>query len=156
MHFPVRFTVIALCVAGSAAATPKQEEISGRVSIMEDTSQEPRTSESWVTLASETPAKHGNEYVMVGSDAGYFSQLRVQATHGRTAVRRIKIFFADGGTRTIRLFRWIREGGHDSIVISLGKPRPIERLVISTDRGTKGRYAVYGASAGGPAVVGSR
>jgi hypothetical protein len=156
MQFPVRFTVIALCVAGTAAATPKQEEISGRVSINEDTSSEPRTPEGWVELASETPAKHGNEYVMVGSEAGYFSQLRLKATHGRTGVRRVKIFFADGGTRTIRLFRSIRKGGHDTIVISLGAARPIDRLVISTDRGTKGRYAVYGSSSGGGTVVGSR
>ncbi len=160
MRFPAAFTVIALGVAGTATAAPKQEEISGRVSLNEKNAKDrdsPRPPSGWIELASPTPAKHGTEFVVIGREAGYFSQLRVKATKGRTVVRRVKVFFADGGTRTVKLDRAVANRGRDSVVVSLGEPRPIDRIVVTTDPGTRGMYAVYGSSSGGGAtVVGSR
>ncbi len=133
-----------------AAAEPKQEEISGRVSLNEKDAPRAdalRQSSDWVELASPTPAKHGTEFVIVGTSAGAFSKLRVDATKGRTNVRTVKVFFTDGNVKTVRLDKALRQGR--SATVELGEPRTIERVVVTTETHTKGEYALYGSVGGG-------
>lgn len=149
------FTVIVVTASTIAAAEPKQEEISGRVSLNEKADSKAdasRQSGEWVELASPTPAKHGTELVMVGADAGAFSKLRVDATKGRTNVRKVKVFFTDGNVKTVRLDKALRQG--KSVTVELGEPRTIDRVVVTTETHTKGEYALYGTVDGD--VVGSR
>ncbi len=157
MRSPLLF---ALMVAGSvtaASAEPKQEEISGRVSLNEiaDQKSDAREPGEWVELATPTPAKHGTEFIMVGENAGVFSKLRIDATTGRTYLVRVKVYFDDGEAKTVRLERALHPTRNPSAIVDLGEPRPIDRVVITTETHTKGTYALYGSSSG-EEVVGSR
>ena len=149
------FTAMVVAQASGAAAEPKQEETSGRVSLNENKkpAEDPyRQPGEWVELASPTPAKHGTEFVMVGKEAGSFAKLRIDGAQGRTNVRKVKVFFADGKTKTVQLDKSLRAG--KSTTVDLGREEYIDRIVVTTETHTKGQYAVYGSSGGG--VVGSR
>lgn len=156
-------TVFALIVAGhvgTAYAQPKQEEISGRVGLDDpatDNSDGVRSSSDWVALATPTPASHGTEYIIVGADAGTFSQLRLAPASGRTNVVKVKVFFADGDAKTVRLDRTLSTKRKKSAYVDLGSPKPIDHIVITTETYTNGTYAVYGtAMRAGVTVVGTR
>lgn len=157
MRCPLLF---ALMVAGSvtaASAEPKQEEISERVSLNENADQKTdvRQPGEWVELATPTPAKHGTEFIMVGENAGTFSKLRIDGTTGRTNVVRVKVYFADGEAKTVRLDRALHPTRDRSAFVDLGEPRLIDRVVITTETHTKGKYALYGSSSS-EELVGSR
>jgi len=142
---------VVLVGAGTvASAQPRQEETSGRISYKARTPQPPRRPSQWVQLATPTPAKHGTEFIVIGKDAGYFSQLRVGATRGTTRVRRVKVIFADGATKTLQVER--RVSGDQSAHIDLGEAKAIDRVVVTTDTGTNGQYAIYGAPSPGAVV----
>jgi hypothetical protein len=160
MRSSTLFALIVLGAAGTASAEPKQEETSGRVRLEDNPNPEadaPRQPSDWVEVASPTPAKHGTEYVIVGKEAGTFARLRLDAAKGKTIVRKVKVFFGDGSVKTVRVDKTLTKQGKPAFIV-LGDPKFIDRLVIVTERHTKGEYAVYGSSgtadAGG--VVGSR
>ena len=145
MRSSALFTVVLVGAGAIASAQPRQEETSGRVGHNE---KEPRRPAEWVELASPTPASHGTEFVVVGGEeTGYFSQLRIDASKGRTIVRKVKVFFSDGMIKTKRIDRSI--SGEKFVQIDLGEAKAIDRIVITTDAHTDGRYAVY-ASATAP------
>ena len=155
MRSSTLFAVIVIEAAGTATAEPKQEETSGRVSLNEKDVKKtdaPRQPSDWVELATPTPAKHGNEFIMVGKDAGYFSKLRIDPAKGKTIVRRVKVFFLDGKVKTVRLDKAVSQGR--PATVDLGPAKAIDHIVVSTETHTGGHYTVYGSSGGG--VVGSR
>ena len=157
MRSSALFTVIVVGAAATASAEPKQEETSGRVSLNEEADQKkdaPRSPSDWVELATPTPAKHGKEFIVVGKDAGYFSKLRVDAAKGKTIVKTVKVYFEDGAVKNVRVDRTLSAKGARSTTIDLGDAKAIERVVITTERHTKGEYSLYGSS--GASVVGSR
>ena len=156
-------TLFALIVVGHvsvATAEPKQEEISGRVRLEDkpaEKSDAPRASSEWVELASPTPAKHGTEIIVVGDNAGVFAQLRIDATRGRTSVRKVKVFFSDGDTKTVRLDRMLTAKRARSAYVDLGTGKPIDRIIVMTETHTSGEYAVFGTGArASETVVGTR
>jgi hypothetical protein len=157
MRSPTVFALILLGSGAAASAEPKQEETSGRVSLNEKDDQKrdaPRSPSDWVELASATPAKHGTMFFMVGKDAGSFSKIRLDAAKGKTFVKRVKVVFADGGgEKVVQLDRALSTKRNRSLVVDLGEPRPIERVVITTEA-TSGQYSVHGTAGGG--VVSSR
>jgi hypothetical protein len=155
MRLPTVFAIIVVGISVPAAAEPKQEETSGRVSLKENAESKndaPRQPGDWVEIASPTPAKHGTEFVIVGKEAGAFSKLRVDGAKGRTVVRKVKVFFTDGTVKSVLLDKTLRQG--KSALVDLGAPKLIDRVVVTTETHTKGEYALYGSSGGG--VVGSR
>jgi hypothetical protein len=155
MRLPTLFTVIIVATATAASAEPKQEEISGRVSLNEKSDKKtdaPRQPGDWVEIASPTPAKHGTEFVIVGKEAGSFSKLRVEGAKGKTIVRRVKVVFADGKTKSVQVDKSLARG--KSAFVDLGDPKLIDRIVVTTETHTSGAYAIYGTAGGG--VVGSR
>ena len=155
MRLPTLFTVILVGAASTASAEPKQEEISGRVSLNENSDDTPapaRQRGEWVEIASPTPAKHGTEFVIVGKDAGSFSKLRIDASKGKTIVRKVKVFFLDGKAKTVQLDKILPQGKYT--VVDLGPPKQIDRVVVTTETHTNGKYAIYGSAGGG--FVGSR
>ena len=154
MRLSALFTVMVVASASPASAQLKQEENSGRVRLDDDVRPHdaPRQPGDWVELASPTPAKHGTEFVLVGKDAGSFARLRVSAEKGRTIVRRVKVFFVDGETKTVNVDKSLAQG--KSTIVDLGGDKTIDRIVVTTETGTRGMYAIYGSSADG--VVGAR
>src|SRR3954470_15261394 len=149
-------TLLAWILVGTASTTagaePKTTEAGGRVSYADNKASPkedaPRLPTDWVELATPTPASHGSEFVVVGKDAGDFSQLRITAAKGEVSVRKVRVDFADGKSRTFNLGKTIHERGRTKYtVVDLGDPRPIERIVVTT-AASRGQYGVYGSSGG--------
>jgi hypothetical protein len=162
MRASALFSVI-LLGAGVAAAQPKQETEVGRVSLDDDSSNAakakdaPRTPSQWLELADATPAKHGTEFVVVGVEHGAFSRLRIDAAKGSTLVRRVRVRFSDGSEKVVRVDASVSTKGRKFREIDLGTTKPIEQIVVITDRQSNGEYALYGSSGTVPGgVVSSR
>jgi hypothetical protein len=159
MRSSALFTVIILGAATAVSAEPKQEETSGRVRLDDDQNNKkadaPRQPGDWVELASPTPAKHGTEFVIVGKDAGAFAKLRIDPAKGRTIVRKVKVFFANGKVKTVQLDKVVSQKSKP-LFVELGDPKLIDQIVVTTETHTKGQYAIYGSAEVGSGVVSSR
>jgi hypothetical protein len=145
MKFSTGFAIILVGVAAVASAEPAREEVSGRVSYTEKRA--PHSDSTWLQLATPTPAKHGTEFVAVGKDAGSFAQLRIDATAGKVALRRVRVVFEDGKQKIVDVDR-VLGGRHKSAIIDLDAQKPIDRVVVTTEPYTNGQYAIYGAVVG--------
>ena len=131
-----------LAVAASVvSAAPAKEETGERVSYSRERK---RTSSppvrDWVEIASPTPASHGREYVTVD---GRFGLLRIDAAKGRPNLRSVRVVYADGKQRIVRIERPLG-GKHASAIIELSGA-PIDHLVINTVASSPGSYTVQGA-----------
>ena len=152
MKSPALFTLILVGAAGTAAAEPKQEESSGRVSLSDDgrrSGAAHRPASGWVELADPTTVKHGTTHVMVGKEAGTFGKLRIDAARGKVKVVRVKVHFQDGSSRTYRVGKRLSARGTKSTLVDLKTTKPIDRVLVTTERHTKGEFALYGSSSGG-------
>jgi hypothetical protein len=145
------------------SVAPKPDEASGRVSYVEpkndtDVKKEaPRATGEWIEVGTPTPASHLNETIMIGDDAGSFSQLFITPAKGTTIVRRVRVYFTDGTSKRYRVDTAINKKGRKVAIVDLKGPKRIHHIVVSTESG-KGEYAVYGASGSSSAggVVSSR
>jgi hypothetical protein len=106
----------------------------------------PRLPDDWVELADATPAKHGTEFVVVGAQQGSFSQLRINAATGATNVRSVRVVFADGSSKLVKVGRTVSDRGRKFAQVDLGESKPIAQLEVTTDRQGKGEYTVSGSS----------
>ena len=143
------FTLILVGAVPTASAQPEPAEPSGRVSYTDQAAlAKPAAAQQAggeVQLADPTPANHGTEFIVVGKDAGSFSQLRLAATTGKVTVRRVRIFFADGTQRAIDVDSVL--GGQRDARVDLKAPREIDHITVSTEG--HGDYALYGIAAKG-------
>lgn len=145
------FTLILVGAVATASAQPEPAEPSGRVSYT-DSAQLAKPAAvqqaaGEVQLADPTPASHGTEFVVVGKDAGSFSQLRLAATSGKVTVHRVRIFFADGAQQAIDVDR-VLDADHQKDATVNVKARPIDHITVATAPG-RGSYALYGTAASG-------
>jgi len=144
------FTLILVAAAPTASAQPEPAEPSGRVSYTEPGAQAKPAAAQQATgevqLADPTSANHGTEFIVVGKDAGSFSQLRLAATNGKVIVRRVRIFFADGTQRAIDVDSTL--GAKRDARLNLGTAREIDHVTVTTEPG-HGTYALYGVAASG-------
>jgi hypothetical protein len=132
--------------ATTATAQPKREETSGRVShVAPQRRPLPPSDVHWIELASPTSVKHGTEYIIVGADAGRFSQLRVDAYAGTVRLLRLRVFGSDGTVQTVQVGRTL-DRTHKSVVIDLFAWKAIDQIAITTDTRMQGKYTVYGSS----------
>jgi hypothetical protein len=99
---------------------------------------------AWTELASTTSAAHGTEYVMIGREAGRYSQLRVVADNGWIEVRRLHVFFGDGSDHTYEVDRAIGRHHERAVTVPLNVAKEIERIAVTTSRESEGNYSVYG------------
>jgi len=144
------FLSLGLLGPGFAIADSKPETEVGRVSLDESKEGDtPRAPSQWLELADPTPAKHGTEFIVVGAQQGSFSRLRVDAAKGRTIVKQVRVDFSDGSKKTYKVGKTVSKNGRKFAEIELGATKPIEQVVITTDRQTKGEYALYGSSGAG-------
>lgn len=149
MKTPVLFTLILAGAAGVAAAQPEPAEPSGRVSYTENGAATPAAAQQLtggeVELASPTPANHGTEFVVIGKDAGAFSQLRLAAATGRVIVRRVRIFFDDGSSRAVQVDKILDSYKKKDATIDLKGVKSIDHVTVTTEPG-HGSYALYGTT----------
>lgn len=143
-----------LFLAGAASlvsASPAREETTARISYSE-TREAPRArpviEPGWVELASPTPAKHGREFIMVGADAGAFTQLRLTAASGRPVIRSVRIHYADGRRRSYDVDKAI-DAKRRPIYVDLLGPSAIRQVIVYSDKNSPGSYVVE-ANSGEP------
>lgn len=149
--------IAGLLVAGLSkvvAAAPGDNETTARVSYTEDRAGTPPATEGeWVEIADPTPAKHGKVYIPVGRSAGQFTRLRIDVAEGRPRVERIRVDFENGRSRVIHVGMKLRKNSKQrSAYVDLGGAREIDRIVVISDRASRGTYTVHAqAGAGGVA-----
>lgn len=149
----MRTTAITFVVLTSAAslvsATPAREETTERISYNEH-AKPPQTAAAgepgWIELASPTPASHGREFVMVGSDAGTFTQLRVTAAAGRPEIHAVRVDYADGSHKVFHVDR-VLAGKKATAYLDLRGPHELKQIVVTTDRQSTGSWSLEGNTA---------
>jgi hypothetical protein len=107
----------------------------------------------WIELASATPASHGREFVMVGADAGTFSQLRITAASGRPEIHAVRVDYQDGGHRVFLVDRRL-DARRRPAYLDLRGAHELKQIVVVTDRTSSGSYVLEGNT--GEAAVASR
>ena len=160
MKIPGVFAIVMLAGATAASAGPARDKDNARISYKDEAAKKapddaPRDGE-WVQLASPTPASHGTEFVVVGKEQGEFAQLRIDPSAGRVVVRRVKIYFDDGKQKIVDVDKVIDASRKNSATIALDSPRAIDRIVVSTETGTKGSYAIVGQAGASSTAVSRR
>jgi hypothetical protein len=132
--------------AGSlVSASPVREENTERVSYNERRASavKPKVDPGWIELASETPASHGREFVVVGSDAGAFTQLRLTAASGRPGIRAVRVDYQDGNRRTFQIEK-VLSAKSRPVYVDLRGARELRQVIVMTDRDTRGSYRLEG------------
>lgn len=132
--------------AGSfVSASPVREENTERVSYNERRASafKPKPQPGWIELASETPASHGREFVVVGADAGAFTQLRLTAASGRPSIRAVRVDYHDGSRRTFEIEKVLTAKSRP-IYVDLRGARELRQVIVMTDRDSRGSYRLEG------------
>ena len=151
MKYAAVFAFILAGAVATASAQPEPTEPSGRVSYTDQAAPaKPAAAQqgSEIQLASPTPASHGTEFIVVGRDAGQFSQLRLAATSGRVIVRRVRIFFDDGTQQAVDVDSILDANRKKDATVTVKAPKAIDHITVSTENG-RGQYALYGTAASG-------
>lgn len=145
------FAFILVGAVATASAQPEPAEPSGRVSYTDQAeAARPAAAQQGgeVQLATPTPADHGTEFIVVGKDAGQFSQLRLAATSGKVIVRRVRIFFADGTQQAADVNTTLDGARRQDATVTVKAPKAIDHITVTTENG-HGSYALYGTAAMG-------
>ena len=135
-------------LASVVSAEPTKNETAARVSYNDRTKSQATTTGDWVELASPTPCSHGRELIFVD---GRYSQLRIDAAKGRPIVRSVRVVYADGKQRVVRIDRVL--GAGRPALVSVDGARQIEHVVVTTDPASRAQYAVHGAPSDGTSVA---
>ena len=128
--------------ASDVTAAPSKDETAERVSYTNDASSKRSATNpegEWVELASPTPVSHGREFITVD---GRFAQLRIDAAKGRPIIKSVRIVYANGKDRVVRIGRTL-SGKQRTAVVELSGAR-IEHIVVQTDTQSRGSYTVTG------------
>jgi hypothetical protein len=130
-----------LALASSAVtAAPAKEETAERVSYTREGEKRAAAPGDWVELASPTPASHGREFITV---EGRFSQLRIDASKGRPMVKTVRVVYANGKQRVVRVQRSLA-GNRPTALVDLDGSQ-VDHIVVDTDPHIKGMYTVSAA-----------
>jgi hypothetical protein len=152
MKYAAVFAFILAGAVATASAQPEPAEPSGRVSYTDQAAPaaKPAAAQqgSEVQLASPTPANHGTEFIVVGRDAGQFSQLRLAATSGKVIVRRVRIFFDDGTQQAVDVDSVLDSSRSKDATVNVKAATAIDHITVTTEPG-HGQYALYGTAAHG-------
>jgi hypothetical protein len=152
MHIAALTSLVLAAMAPFVAAAPGRDETTRRISYNEKLADAPPDEPGWIELASATPAKHGREFIMVSSDAGPFSQLRIKATTGRPAIRSLRVDYQDGSRKVFAVGKVLGARSRPAYV-DLRGPHMLAQVVVVTDRSSSGSYVLEGNTAEAPLVA---
>lgn len=135
------------------SAAPARKETTARISYSDrGTPQRSAASEpGWIELASATPASHGKEFVMVGADAGTFTQLRLTAASGRPEIHAVRVDYQDGSHKVFQVGR-VLDARRRPAYLNLRGPHELKQIVVTTDPRSSGSYVLEG-NTGDPGVA---
>jgi hypothetical protein len=142
MKILARSGLLLVAFASVVSAAPSKDETAERVSYTAETpsKKSPTNPEGkWVELASPTPASHGRVFITVD---GRYAQLRVEAAKGRPAIRTVRIIYASGKDRVVRIGRTL-SGKKKTAVVDLSGA-PIDHIIVEANARSKGSYTVTG------------
>jgi hypothetical protein len=145
MRIPALTFVFLVGIGSLVSASPAREETTERISYNRTQSQhvKPKADPGWIELASETPASHGREFIVVGADQGTFTQLRLTAASGRPGIRAIRVDYQDGSRRTYEIEKVLSARLRPAYV-DLRGAREVRQIVVFSDRDSRGSYVVEG------------
>jgi hypothetical protein len=137
--------VVVAATASLVSAAPAREETTGRISYNEHAVQQVVTDHEpgWIELASPTPASHGREFVLVGADAGTFTQLRLTVASGRPEIYAVRVDYQDGSHRVFEVNR-VLEARHRPMYLDLRGAHELKQIVVVSDRRSIGSYVLEG------------
>ena len=98
--------------------------------------------EDWMELASPTPCSHGREYIQIDDKSPVFTRLRIQAVTGRPIIRSVRVQYADGTERVVRIDQVI--DAKRPVYVEL-RGTPLERVVVVSEGSAKTTYSVSAA-----------
>jgi hypothetical protein len=96
----------------------------------------------WVLLARGFSAQTDRQFINVNN--AKFRKLRIEAVRGEPMVTKIAIEFADQTTQAIDMDTRLSNGAGEVIDLN-GDVRRVHRIIVYTDRNSRGSYSVYGA-----------
>lgn len=140
-----------LILVGATAvvtAAPAKEETAERVSHTREKEANAQDDRDWVELASPTQASHGRTFITVD---GRYAQLRIDAHQGHPHVKTVRIVYADGKQRVVKINRALA-GNRPTALVDVDPRGAIDHVVIETDRRSKATYTVAAAGAIGVAT----
>jgi hypothetical protein len=139
----------AFLVAGfqlPVSAAPEDKETTERVSYTDRAERDAARDDAadtdgWVELADPTPASHRRTFITVDGEAGPYTRLKIVADSGSPKIERVRIHFADGTERVVKLGKQLAKR---PTYVDLGGPRQIERLVVDSVGPKRATYSVHG------------
>jgi len=143
MRITVLTCVLLAAVASFVSAAPVREETTRRISYNEHRRDAPAPEVGWIELASATPASHGREFVMIGADAGAFTQLRITAASGRPEIHSVRVDYQDGSHKVFRVDR-VLDARRRPAYLDLRGAHELKQLTVVTLRRSSGSYVVEG------------
>lgn len=156
MRTPAITAFLLAALATGVAAEPDKNETVERVSLNDVGSDArlPADDDGWVELADPTPTKHGKVYISVGASAGTFSKLRLDAAKGKPYVKSVRIDFATGPSRVVRVGKTLSK--KRPTYVDLGGAREIKQVVVNGERQSDGMYTLHAAPDESSGVVATR
>ncbi|CAN5737248.1 hypothetical protein BH11MYX3_BH11MYX3_16450 [soil metagenome] len=145
------FTLIAMLVAGTAFAQPREER-GGRVLYHAAEASQPSVRDGWVLLSTPTPTKHGTEWISIDRTVGPMRTLKLVATSGSVHVQRVQVVFSSERTVTYNLDKHLSPR-RPSTNIDFGGRFTIAQVVVTTARRPVGTYTVQGSLGTAPTGV---
>jgi hypothetical protein len=146
-------TTIVTCVlvaasASFVAAAPGRDETTERISYNEHAKARRRAAPEpgWIELASPTPASHGREFVVLGADAGTFTELRLTAASGRPEIHSVRVDYGDGSHKVFHVDR-VLDAKRRPAYVDLRGAHEIKQIVVTTDHKSTGSYVLEGNTA---------
>ena len=97
----------------------------------------------WTPLATNNSARTDRQFITVGNH-GRFRKIRIEATRGEPIIKKIAIEFGDRSVQAVEYDGPMPRGTGEVIDLN-GDTRRINRIIVYTDRGSRGSYSVYGA-----------
>jgi hypothetical protein len=133
-----------------ATLEPKKTESDGRLVLGDKKPNRPKKQkvlvDGWAEITDATPARFGTVFVRIGSAAGPFAKLRIDAVKGTVKLRQVKVHYGDGTEKVFAVTKSVNASRQRSAFIDLGGAKVVDQIDIVTDRRPAGEYAIYGTA----------
>ena len=136
----LKYALAALLASTSiGSAAPVKQETADRVRYSSDS--EAPQSDGWLELADPTPASHGRTFVVLDDATSSLVRLRLAAQTGRPKIHSVRIDYADGTSRVVKIGKAI---GKRPAYVDLRGARKVHCITIVSAGSAKATYTLHG------------